>query len=352
MMHIAWPWLLLLAPLPWLVARWLPPATNAHFALRVPFFREVLAVGDGAQSLAQRSSQTRWPVISIWLLLIISATRPQWLGEPVALPLSGRDIMLAIDLSGSMETPDFSRGNQQLSRLDVVKETAQEFVQQRVGDRIGLILFGTRAYLQAPLTFDRETIAAMIDDATIGLAGKDTAIGDAIGLATKRLHDENVPHRILILLTDGANTAGAIAPLKATEIAAQDELRIHTIGIAADDSAFGTRDVFGGIHMMKTASDLDEDTLRSIAEKTGGKYFRAKDATGLREIYQQLNELEPHESDQAVLRPTRELFFWPLAIAAGSIFLLLLLRLPWRWWFAGRHRRANVAAEKAPGQTP
>ena len=352
MMYIAWPWLLLLAPLPWLAARWLPPAANAQFALRVPFFREVAAVSEGSQSLAQRSSLRRWPAILIWLLLLIAAARPQWLGEPIALPLSGRDIMLAIDLSGSMETPDFTRGSQQLSRLDVVKETAQEFVQQRTGDRIGLILFGTRAYLQAPLTFDRETIDAMIDDATIGLAGKDTAIGDAIGLATKRLQDENIPHRILILLTDGANTAGAIAPLKAAEIAAQDELRIYTIGIGADDGAFGTRDVFGGVHMMKTASDLDEDTLRAIADKTGGKYFRAKDAKGLQEIYQQLNELEPHESDQATLRPTRELFFWPLTIAAGGIFIILLLRLPWHWWLAGQHQRVKAAATKAPGQTP
>lgn len=352
MIHIAWPWLLLLAPLPWLAARWLPPASNAQFALRVPFFREVSAVSDGAQSLVRSSTGQRWPAILIWFLLLVAAARPQWLGEPIALPLTGRDIMLAIDLSGSMETPDFVRGNQQLSRLDVVKETAQEFVQQRTGDRIGLILFGTRAYLQAPLTFDRETIGAMIDDATIGLAGKDTAIGDAIGLATKRLHEENVPHRILILLTDGANTAGAIAPLKAAEIAAQDEMRIYTIGIGADEESFGSSDVFGGIHLMKSASDLDEGTLRAIADKTGGKYFRAKDATGLQEIYQQLNELEPHESDQATLRPTRELFFWPLTIAAAGIFLLLIMQLPWHWWLASQHRRSNLASAKPPERTP
>jgi Ca-activated chloride channel family protein len=257
----------------------------------------------------------------IWCLLVSSAARPQWVGDPIALPLTGRDILIAIDVSGSMETPDFNIKGQQVNRLDVVKTTAGEFIQRREGDNLGLILFGTQAYLQTPLTFDRATVKAMLDDATIGLAGKDTAIGDAIGLAVKRLRDNNIEHRILILLTDGANTSGEVDPLKAAELAASEGLKIYTIGIGADSMQVGASFLFGP-QTINPSRDLDEKTLKTIADSTGGKYFRARDTQGLEDIYSRLDELEPRESDSEFFRPTQSLFYWPLGLA------LLLSLLP------------------------
>jgi Ca-activated chloride channel family protein len=177
---------------------------------------------------------------------------------------------------------------------------------------VGLILFGSRAYLQTPLTFDTETTALLLDEAEIGLAGRETAIGDAVGLAVKRLREDAANERVLILLTDGANTSGEVDPLQATEFAAREGLTIYTVGVGADEMLI--QDFFGQ-RLVNPSADLDEDTLRAIAERTGGAYFRARDAEALSQIYERLDELEPVESDQESVRPVDELFYWPLAIA-------------------------------------
>ena len=175
-----------------------------------------------------------------------------------------------------------------------------------------MILFGSRAYLQTPLTFDTETTATLLGEAEIGLAGRETAIGDAIGLAVKRLREDSASDRVLILLTDGANTSGEVQPLQAAEFAAREGLTIYTVGVGADEMM--VRDFFGS-RVVNPSADLDEETLQTIAERTGGRYFRARDAAGLAEIYRLLDELEPVESDVESIRPVDELFYWPLGLA-------------------------------------
>jgi Ca-activated chloride channel family protein len=306
---IAWPWLLLLAPLPWLL-RWLMPASSSSEvqALRVPWYSAVA----GGKAGWMRRPLLMMVAALVWLLLVLAASRPQWIGEIESLPVSGRDLLLAVDISGSMDTQDMILNKTAVNRLKVVKKVAGEFIQRRHGDRVGLILFGSRAYLQTPLTFDTETTATLLDESEIGLAGRETAIGDAIGLAVKRLRDDAAADRVLVLLTDGANTSGEVQPLQAAEFAARDGLTVYTVGVGADEMM--VQDFFGS-RVVNPSADLDEDTLRTIAEQTGGRYFRARDARGLEKIYEILDELEPVESDVEIIRPVDELFYWPMGLA-------------------------------------
>ncbi len=320
MMQFAWPWCWLFLPLPWLLRRFLPALqTQPEAALQVPFLDDFQVVsGQAGTQVAPRWSL--WVAILAWILLVAAASRPQWLGEPLELPVSGRDLMLAVDLSGSMEAEDFQLEGRTVNRLTATKAVASEFIQRRVGDRIGLILFGQQAYLQTPLTFDRQTVTQLLQESAIGLAGKETAIGDAIGLAVKRLRHQPVDSRVLILLTDGANTAGEVSPLKAAELAAEVQLKIYTIGIGADEMV--VRSLFGS-RRVNPSRDLDEKTLTAIAEKTEGKYFRARNLEELEQIYQLLDELEPVNEETQFFRPTRTLYPWPLAIA-GLLALIPL----------------------------
>ena len=312
---LAWGWLLLLLPAPWLLRRWLPAAANAGMqALRVPWFGQM----DGGTGGRIKRPLLALLAALLWLFLLLAAARPQWVGEIETLPITGRDLLLAVDISGSMDTQDMVLGGRAVNRLAVVKKVAGEFIQRRKGDRVGLVLFGSRAYLQTPLTFDTETTAILLDESEIGLAGRETAIGDAIGLAVKRLREDAASERVLILLTDGANTSGEVQPMQATEFAAREGLKIYTVGVGADEMM--VQDFFGS-RLVNPSADLDEDTLRAIAERTGGAYFRARDAAALAEIYEQLDQLEPVESDQEAIRPVDELFYWPLSAA----FILVLV---------------------------
>jgi Ca-activated chloride channel family protein len=326
-----WPWLVLCAPLPWLLRRLLPAARSTpENAVRVPFFDEIRSLATPATALTGRRSLESWLMWIAWLALVLAAAKPEYVADAIETPVSGRDLVLAIDISGSMERPDFTVNRQKVSRLSVVKYVASEFVKRREGDRLGLVLFGARAYLQTPLTFDRDTIVAMLGEAEIGLAGKQTAIGDAIGLSVKRMRQAEQTERVLILLTDGANTTGAMAPRRAAQLAAHDGLRIYTIGIGADqvhNTIFGTLE-------LQASADLDERTLTDIAETTGGKYFRASDTESLQRIYRELDRLEPLEFDDQVFRPTRSLYYWPLALALCLSVWLALRRIRWRQRFA------------------
>jgi Ca-activated chloride channel family protein len=211
----------------------------------------------------------------------------------------------------------------------VVKHVAGDFLQRRRGDRVGLVLFGSRAYLQTPLTFDTETTATLLDESEIGLAGRETAIGDAIGLAVKRLREDSTSERVLILLTDGANTSGEVQPLQAAEFAAREGLTIYTVGVGADEMM--VQDFFGS-RVVNPSADLDEDTLRAIAERTGGVYFRARDAQDLAEIYEILDELEPVESDVEAVRPVDELFYWPMSMAYFLALIAVMFSIRPRSW--------------------
>lgn len=327
MIEFEWPWLFVLLPLPLLLRVLLRPAdASRQAALRTPFLEDFAQSASGGRT-APGSRALLLGALLAWVLLITAAARPQWFGEPVQLPVSGRDLMLAVDLSASMQEEDFVLGNRAIDRLTAVKRVAGEFIDRREGDRVGLILFGDRAYVQAPLTFDRRTVNTLLQESFLGLAGERTAIGDAIGLAVKRLQDNPQQRRILILMTDGANTAGELEPFKAAELAQRAGLKIYTIGIGAD--AVQRRSFFGTF-TVNPSRDMDEKTLTAIAEATGGRYFRAHDTAELAEIYGILDELEPVEVERQSFRPTRALFYWPLALA----FLLSLLL------FGGRILRA------------
>ena len=312
MWTLQWWWMLALLPAPWLVRRLLPgEPLDTSAALRVPAASPFAELAGGGA----RAPGWRLVLLSaVWALAVIAAARPQFVGDAVALPVSGRDLLMAVDLSGSMEEQDFQLAGQWVDRLTATKAVARSFIENRVGDRLGLILFGREAYLQAPLTFDRATVQTLLDESAIGLAGKETAIGDAIGLAIRTLDDAGVEEgrRVVILLTDGANTAGSVDPLKAAQLAAQRSVVIYTIGIGAD--ALTVRSLFG-LRQINPSADLDEEALGSIAALTGGRYFRARDTEELGEIYGILDELEPAESDEAGFHPITELFHWPLALA-------------------------------------
>jgi Ca-activated chloride channel homolog len=323
MIHFDWPWIAALLPLPIIIRFLLQPAEIVNeAALRVPFLNEFSTQSNDAHHVDVKR-RLIWLAIVAWCCLITAAMRPQWLGDFIEIPVSGRDLMLAVDLSGSMEEEDFIIKKDRVNRLTATKVVAGEFIERRIGDRLGLILFGEQAYLQTPLTFDRLTVKTLLYESAIGLAGKSTAIGDAIGLAVKRLRDQDEKSRVLILLTDGANTAGEVEPLAAAELAARENMKIYTIGIGADEMI--VRSIFGS-RRVNPSADLDEKTLSAIADKTGGRYFRARDTEQLEQIYSLLDELEPIEKDVQRFRPQTALFYWPLAIALILMSVVILMR--------------------------
>ncbi len=331
MIEWAWPWAFLLAPLPALV-RWLVNTRiERQPALTVP---NIELFQSEADALSHRTVRIRWRLLLLWLLwaaLVGATARPQWTGDPVTLPVTGRDLMLAVDISGSMGTEDLELGGRRVTRLAVVKNVVRDFIGARQGDRVGLVLFGTNAYLQAPLTFDLQTVNRLLSEAPVGIAGGKTALGDAIGLAVKRLRARPEGDRVLILLTDGANNVGEVAPVKAAELAALAGVRIHTIGVGADEMRMPS--LFGnafGARVINPSADLDEESLQRIAQATGGRYFRAQNTRRLREIYQLIDQLEPIAQDAETYRPTAALFHWPLA--AAWCLGLVLVAGHWRGW--------------------
>ncbi len=318
MIHVAWPWMALLLPLPLLSYRVRRAAEPPGSALYLPF-AQLLAPRDADGAVSRRG---RVLFGAAWLALVIAAMRLQWLGAPVPSPTSGRRLLLAVDVSGSMATEDMG-GNE--SRLEAVQRVAGEFIDHRQGDRVGLILFGTRPYIQAPLTSDLRAVHQFLDEAVVGVAGTQTAIGDAIGLAIKRLRAEpgfdpkarGARQPVLILLTDGESNAGVMPPIEAARLAAQVGLRIYTIGVGAAPGE-------GPFGWTQGNDELDETTLRAIAKATGGEYFRATDASALEAIYRQIDRLQPAAGRKQWLRPIDEWFEWPLALA-------VLLSIPAAW---------------------
>lgn len=326
MYQLAWPWLLAAAPVPLLVAWLLPPARDGLGpALRIPFFERASALrgdGSGGRPARQWRAWLRLALLALaWLCLVLAAARPQHIGTPVGIAVNGRDLMLVIDTSASMATTDAVglSGNRK-SRLQAVQEAAGQFIRDRRGDRIGLILFGAQAYLQAPLTFDREAAGQLLDEALIGLAGETTAIGSAIALGIKRLHERPAASRVMVLLTDGANTAGSIDPALAAELAAVAGIRIHTIGFGG----FAPGSQGRSTTALSSSLGLDEALLERIATATGGRYYRAADPQTLRDVYAELNALEPVAQGEEVLRPRKELYPWPLALALTLLFVPLV----------------------------
>jgi Ca-activated chloride channel homolog len=323
--EFAWPWLLLALPLPWLAARLLPAVRSGMSgALRTPFAGELDALA--SEATQARRLHLSWPALLVWALLCLAAARPQILGDAIQPPQDGRDLLLAVDLSGSMGAEDMRLGGRIVDRLTAVKAVLGDFLDRRVGDRVGLLLFGERAYGVTPLTLDRNSVRQQLFDSVVGLAGQETAIGDAIALAVKRLSDtEEKPaeagQRVLILLTDGVNTAGTIQPDRATELAASAGVRVHTIGFGGEGES-----TFFGVRMPRQAQ-IDEATLKRVAERTGGRYFRARDTQELAGIYAELDRIEPAALPGEVLQPRIERYSWPLSLAFMMAALGVLLRV-------------------------
>ncbi|TAL66064.1 MAG: VWA domain-containing protein [Legionella sp.] len=313
-------WVLLLIPLPLCIWYLIPRAkVKLPTALTVPFYQAMVGIVDQEKRSIAAQSLLIIPAL-IWVLLIIACAGPRWVGEPRPVVREGYNLMMVLDLSGSMEMNDMLLHGRPVSRLAVVKRAAAQFVEDRMGDRIGLILFGTRAYLQTPLTYDRHSVLMRIADATAGLAGKTTSIGDAVGLAVKRLQPIPKKGRVIILLTDGANTSGVLAPLKAAELAKEDDIKIYTIGLGseADPRAMTNDFILGNM-----AADLDEDTLKKMADMTGGRYFRATDTESLQAIYKTINQLETVSQEQATIRPQKDYYPWFVGFALLLCFYWL-----------------------------
>ena len=324
MLSFVWPWFYLILPLPFLYRKLRRSANSESPYLESTI---LLSIAETQNRLVSATSQRRLLILLLiiaWLSLVTAIARPVNIGDPVALPTTGRDILLAVDISGSMEREDMIINGRQVNRLYAVKSVVSEFVNTREGDRLGLILFGERAYLQTPLTFDTKTLQDLLIEAQIGFAGNGTAIGDAIGLSVKKLKERPDSTRVLILLTDGSNTAGVLSPSEASDIAKKAKVKIYTIGIG--DGRQRNQGLFGQT-LVNQNNDLDERTLTAIADLTGGKYFRARDPRELRSIYDQLNKLEPIDQDEELLRPITSLFHWPLALFLTCSLLIILIRL-------------------------
>jgi Ca-activated chloride channel family protein len=325
MFEFTYLWMFLLIPLP-LLARYLLQAKKRSYTqVWIPL----------AQGISKQQSEVQnghlqavipWVV---WLLLLTALAKPIWFAEPIRIQQESRDMIVALDLSGSMQEVDMPLNGKTVDRLTMLKSVLNEFIELRHGDRLGLILFADHAYLQTPLTFDLNTIKQMVNETELGLVGRKTAIGESIGLAIKRFVENKNEQRVLILMSDGANNSGIIEPFQAAEQAAKNNITIYTVGIGANEVI---RESFFGKQRVNPSADLDERALTKIAQLTGGQYFRARNQQELQNIYKKINSLEPIESEFLEFRPEKNLFFWPLSLAT-----LILLSYVFYSKLRGRH---------------
>ena len=322
MIHFIWPWLLLLLPLPALLRRWLPKgAPNQGGAIRLPFCESLLVLQRQGGALPRRGAWLTWLV---WGLLVGAVAQPVWVGEDLPQLSSGRDLVLLVDVSGSMRQMDFAREGELLNRLDLVKQSALRFVEGRKSDRIGLILFGARPYLRAPPTWDHQVLRELIEEAGIALAGESTAIGDAVGLAIKRLRELEARSRVIVLITDGANNKGNLTPRQAARLARREGIRIYTIGIGRPEAPAPNP---WGVWSTEGSERFEKAVLTGMAESTGGRFLHALDAGALEAALQTIDELEPVPDTGERLYLGKALHPWLLGTA-------LLLSL-WQRWRAG-----------------
>ena len=281
MLEFAYPLVFWALPLPLLVWWLMPPQRERVSALRVPFFEQIAEAAGSEARAGAIVMRRRWlqlvAAALVWLLLVVGLAKPEWVGEPIVRTEAARDIMLALDLSGSMEYHDFpGEDGNDVSRFEAVQRVVDRFVAERESDRIGLIVFGTKAYLQLPFTGDLETARALVDLMEVGMAGPKTALGDSIGLAINSFEDSEVDDRLLILLTDGNDTASKMTPINASDIAKLNDIEIHTIGIGDTDATGEDR--------------VDFDVLEAIARRTGGAFYNAEDETALEAVYRRIDQ--------------------------------------------------------------
>ncbi|QEY58375.1 VWA domain-containing protein [Pseudomonas sp. C27(2019)] len=322
MFEFAWPWLFLLLPLPWLVRVFVPPLPPHDAALCIPFYTELTALQRSQSKAVPYWRSKTAAYILIWLLLLCAAARPQLQGNLQERPTTGRDLLIAVDVSSSMLYSDMTLQGSSLSRMDFVKHWLDSFLAARHGDRLGLILFGSQAYLQAPLTYDHHSVRTWVQEAQPGIAGNTTSIGDAIGLAIKRLRVRPAEHRVLILVTDGANNSGVMSPLAAAQLAARYKIKIYTVGIGSRKAESSLL-----VEAEPASLELDERSLKSIAKTTAGEYFHLTNSSDLVHMHNSLSQLEPASGYQPPKRSAQELYSWPLAAALLLSMIIIALRL-------------------------
>ncbi|MGO4401138.1 vWA domain-containing protein [Achromobacter sp. PAB15] len=326
MWRLDYPWLLILLPLGWLAYRYLPAYVQRRGALRIPFFESVArTIGQSPQRPGVRRDGWQLALnVLVWALLVLALARPERVEPPLEHRQPVRDLMLALDISQSMETQDFvDPSGQRKDRLSGVKAVVADFIARRKDDRLGLIVFGTAAYPQAPLTQDHATLSLLLDQVTTGMAGPNTAIGDAIGVAIKQLEQAKERDKVLILLTDGNDTGSAVPPDRAASMAADRHITVHTIGI--------------GNPQAQGEDKVDFAALERIAKATGGRFFSAQDQASLQQVYATLDHITPHEVRELRHQPKQDFFWIPLGLA------VLLLAV----WHMGASLRARWAARSA-----
>lgn len=321
------PWFALLLPLP-ILFRWLFPAKPKKSEAAEIHFPSIHRLKNiflaGLEIKKTGDSLFRNFLFLSWTLLVIALMQPENVDQFRQVKNKGYDLMLAVDISGSMQALDFSTRDKAINRLDVTKAVASNFIKERQGDRLGLILFGQYAYLQAPLTLDTDAVSRMLNDAVPGMAGNATAIGDAIGLGVRTLRERPEGSRVLILLTDGEDNASSIPPLEATKLAKQYGTRIYTIGIGKK-GAVPFPNQFGGFGMAEVS--IDEELLKEIATVTGGQYFSATNQKTLAKIYDTINELEKSEANETLFLIREPLYQYPLCLSLLILFVLTLFGL-------------------------
>lgn len=336
MITLAYPWLLLLLPLPLLVLYFWPAHREPRSALQVPFLRRLVRItgreaGEGAAVL-QGVWGRRIILPLCWLCTVLAIARPQWIEPPVSKSVPMRDLLLAVDLSGSMETQDFTDANgKPVDRLTAVKQVLDDFLSKRKGDRVGLIFFGTAPFVQAPFTEDLPVCRELLAEAQTKMAGPQTAFGDAIGLAITMFDRSDMKDRVLIALTDGNDTSSQVPPAKAAEIAKSKGIVVHTVSVG-DPRAAGEQ-------------ALDVPTLQAVAKETGGIYAAAADRKQLQEIYKELDVLETRTAASVSHRPRRDVHHWPLAFGLVATLLYHGILLAW-----SARRKEVVKVEPIQGE--
>ncbi len=331
MFEFYWPWMALLLPLPLLIRLFWPrfvqpgeeaPVEGRRTTLLHPSVQRLQASFHGRRPRTAIAGRMHALLLALlWTTLTLTLMRPQWLEPHTEIKTEGYDLMLAVDTSRSMTALDFSRDNRPISRMAVVKGVMGRFVENRSGDRVGLVIFGNQAFVQSPLTLDLPAVRRVLNDVEPGMAGNATAIGDAVGLSVKKLRERPEGSRVLLLVTDGENTAGLIPPLEAARLAAREGVRIYTIGVGSNKEEVMIRGMDGQYH-PESDIGLDEETLKDIAELTGGAYFRATNTRALEEISERIDTMEKTEAESRTVLVPHPLYRWPLGLA-----LLLLLAL-------------------------
>lgn len=337
MLTFSYPWMFLLLPLPLLIRYLAPPYREPRMAVRVPFMDLLYRISGrqtGDRAAITSRLRVQWiQVILVWLVIVTAVARPQWMDDPVVRELPMRDMLVALDLSGSMETRDFTASTGEISdRLTAAKQVLDQFLGRRDGDRVGLIFFGSAAFVQAPFTEDLYVVRELLDEAQVRMLGPRTMLGDAIGVAIQLFERSEVDERVLIVLTDGNDTGSMVPPVRAAEIARDSGVTVYTVAMG-DPQAAGEQ-------------ALDETTLRAVAETTGGDFFHAENRAELDRIYNALDQLNPRQVETASYRPQHELYHWPLGF--GLLVSMLLFGFAELFSWIRSRRRAPLGEGLTP----